>query len=127
MAKKQPKKKPPDALDFEEALEQLDRIVVELEEGNTGLAESLKQYEQGVQLLRYCHDVLQRAQRKIELVTGVDAQGNPVSVPLDDSDRSLKEKAEGSSQRRGIRSPGPTPGDSSLSDSAGMDSSEGLF
>lgn len=127
MAKKQPKKKPPDEPDFEEALEQLDRIVVELEEGNTGLAESLEQYEQGVKLLRYCHDVLQRAQRKIELVTGVDAQGNPVSVPLDDSDRSLKEKAEGSSRRRDMRSPDPTPGSSPLSDSAGMDSSEGLF
>ena len=121
MAKKQPKKKPPDALDFEEALEQLDRIVVELEEGNTGLAESLKRYEEGVKLLRYCHDELQETQRKIELVTGVDAQGNPVSIPLDDSDLSLKEKAEGLSRRGAMRSPDPAPGVDPYTESTGMD------
>jgi exodeoxyribonuclease VII small subunit len=71
--------------------------------------------------------VLQKAQRKIELVTGVDAEGNPISVPLDDSDRSLEEKAKTPSRRRGMRSPGPTSGDSPYTDSTGIDSSEGLF
>ena len=126
MAKKRPKTKPPDAPSFEESLEMLERIVVELEEGNTGLAESLKRYEEGVKLLGHCHDVLQKAQRKIELVTGVDAQGNPVSIPLDDSDRSLKEKAEGLSRRRAMRSSDPTPGVDPYTEGTGMDSSEGL-
>ena len=121
MAKKQPKTKPPDAPDFEKALEMLERIVAELEEGNTGLAESLKQYEKGVYLLDHCHDVLQKAQRKIELVTGVDAQGNPVSIPLDDSDLSLKEKAEGLSRRGAMRSPDPAPGVDPYAESTGMD------
>jgi exodeoxyribonuclease VII small subunit len=125
LAKKRPSKKP-DALDFEEALEMLERIVAELEEGSAGLAESLKQYEQGVKLLRHCHDELQKAQRKIELVTGVDAQGNPVSIPLDDSDRSLNEKAEGLARRGGLRSPDPAPGVSPYTEGTDMDSSEGL-
>ena len=123
MAEKRPKTKPPGAPDFEEALDMLDRIVVELEEGNTGLSESLKRYEEGVKLLRYCHDVLQSAQRKIELVTGVDAQGNPISIPLDDSDRSLKEKAEGLSRRRAMRSSDPTPGVAPGTEGTDMDSS----
>ncbi len=127
MAKKPPKQKPPDAPDFEQALEILERIVVELEEGNTGLADSLKRYEEGVKLLRYCHDVLQKTQRKIELVTGVDAQGNPVSIPLDDSDPSLKEKAEGLSRRRAMRSSDPAPGVAPHTEGTDMDSSEGLF
>ena len=127
MAKKRPKKKPPDAPDFEQALEMLEHIVAELEEGKTGLAESLKQYEEGVKLLRYCHDVLQTAQRKIELVTGVDAQGNPVSIPLDDSDLSLQEKAEGPSRRSTMRSSDPAPGVTPHAEGTGMDSSEGLF
>ena len=126
MAKKPPKTEPPDAPDFEAALEMLERIVVELEEGKTGLAESLKRYEEGVKLLGYCHHMLQTAQRKIELVTGVDAQGNPVSIPLDDSDLSLKEKAEGLSRRRAMRSADPTPGVDPYTEGADMDSSEGL-
>jgi len=127
LAKKRPKKKPPDTPDFEEALEMLEGIVAELEEGQTGLAESLKRYEKGVKLLRYCHDVLQRAERKIELVTGVDAEGNPISTPLDDSDRSLEDKARGHSRRRGVRPPAPSPGDEPYAEGTGMDSPEGLF
>ena len=127
MVKKQPKKKPSDAPSFEEALERLERIVVELEEGSSGLGESLKRFEEGVKLLGHCHDTLQNAQRKIELVTGVDAQGNPISVPLDDSDRSLKEKAEGSSRRRAMRSPAPTTGEDPDVECTDMDSTDGLF
>ncbi len=127
MAKKRSKKKPPDGPGFEEALDLLEGIVAELEEGQTGLAESLKRYEEGVKLLRYCHDVLQRAERKIELVTGVDAEGNPISAPLDDSDRSLEEKARGLSRRSGVRSPAPSSGGDPYADGTGMDSPEGLF
>ena len=121
MAKKRVKTKPSDAPDFEKSLEMLEHIVAVLEEGNTPLAESLKQYEKGVNLLGQCHDVLQKAQRKIELVTGVDSQGNPVSTPLDDSDLSLNEKAERLSRRGAMRSPGPASGVDPYSESTGMD------
>jgi exodeoxyribonuclease VII small subunit len=127
LAKKRPKKKPSDTPSFEQALETLERIVGELEEGSTGLGESLKRFEEGVKLLGHCHETLQNAQRKIELVTGVDAQGNPISAPLDDSDRSLEEKAEGASRRRAMRSPAPPTGEDSYTEGTDMDSSEGLF
>ena len=127
MAKKRVEKKSPDTPDFEEALETLEGIVAELEEGQTGLAESLKRYEEGVKLLRYCHDVLQRAERKIELVTGVDAEGNPISAPLDDSDRSLEDESQGRSRRRGVRPSAPSSGGQPYAEGTGMDSPEGLI
>lgn len=69
---------------FEQALAALEQIVHELEEGRLGLAESLARYEEGVKLLRQCHGLLQQAERRIELLTGLDAAGNPVTEPFDD-------------------------------------------
>jgi exodeoxyribonuclease VII small subunit len=68
---------------FEEALQRLEQIVHELEEGQIGLDEALARYEEGVHVLRRCHDLLEGAQRRIELLSGVDAEGNPVTQPLD--------------------------------------------
>jgi exodeoxyribonuclease VII small subunit len=69
---------------FEQALTVLEQIVRDLEEGRLGLAESLARYEEGVKLLRRCHGLLEQAERRIELVTGVDAAGNPVTQAFDD-------------------------------------------
>ena len=69
---------------FETALDQLEGIVHELEEGRLGLQEALDRYELGVKSLRRCYDLLQKAERRIELLSGIDAQGNPVTQPFDD-------------------------------------------
>ncbi len=84
MAKKKPKHDPPDQPSFEEALRRLEEIVHLLEEGEIGLDEALRRYEEGVKLLRQAYDLLGRAERRIELLTGVDAEGNPVAQPFDD-------------------------------------------
>ncbi|MBX3413426.1 MAG: exodeoxyribonuclease VII small subunit [Pirellulales bacterium] len=86
---------------FEEALGRLEEIVRELEEGEIGLAESLARYEEGVKLLRQCHTLLEGAERKIMLLSGLDAEGNPVVVPFDEEEAlSLETKARGRSRRR---------------------------
>jgi exodeoxyribonuclease VII small subunit len=72
---------------FEQALERLQAIVQELEQGELGLDRALERYEEGVKLLRRCHDVLQKAERKIELLSGIDAEGRPVCTPLDGPDQ----------------------------------------
>ncbi len=69
---------------FEEALAGLEQIVRDLEEGQIGLAESLARYEQGVHLLKLCYGLLEGAERKIEVLSGVDAAGKPVVVPFED-------------------------------------------
>lgn len=54
---------------FEKALEKLEKIVEELETGQLSLDESLKRYEEGVNLSRICAKKLEEAQRKIEILT----------------------------------------------------------
>ncbi|MGA2031286.1 MAG: exodeoxyribonuclease VII small subunit [Thermoguttaceae bacterium] len=75
----------PEQPDFEQLLERLEQIVRQLEEGEIGLSEALARYEEGVKLLRQSYDVLQRAQRRVELLAGVDVEGNPVTKPLQDA------------------------------------------
>ena len=74
---------PSDNLTFEQALAELERIVRELEDGNTGLEESLARYESGVGLLKRCYAQLCEAEQRILTVTGVDEEGRPITQPFD--------------------------------------------
>jgi len=86
---------------FEESLARLEKTVHELEDGHIGLEEALAHYEGGVKLLRHCYDLLAKAQRRIELLSGVDAQGNPVTQPMEEEPSdSLEQKARRRSRRR---------------------------
>ena len=55
---------------LEEALDDLERIVSELEEGKKGLEESLDLYEKGMKLVKLCNARLEGAERRIESLTG---------------------------------------------------------
>ncbi|MDQ1313446.1 exodeoxyribonuclease VII small subunit [Methanothrix sp.] len=55
---------------LEDALEELERIVSELEEGKISLEKSLELYERGMRLVRLCNLRLDSAQRRIECLTG---------------------------------------------------------
>jgi exodeoxyribonuclease VII small subunit len=85
---------------FEQSLEQLEGIVHELEDGNVDLESSLAQYEHGVKLLRQCYQILEKAERKIEVLKAIDENGQPIVEPMDDEDLSLDEKGEQRSKRR---------------------------
>ncbi len=86
---------------FEDALAGLETIVHELEEGQIGLAEALGRYEQGIRLLKQCYGLLENAQRRIEVLTGIDANGNPMTEPFEEpAANSLEEKVQMRSQRR---------------------------
>ena len=86
---------------FEDALASLEQIVRDLEEGKLGLAESLTRYETGVKLLKQCFGLLESAERRIELLTGVDAAGNPVTQPFDDEATFAGGEAAPARSRRG--------------------------
>ena len=75
---------PAEPLNFERLLERLEEIVHLLEDGKLGLDEAMSRYEEGVTLLRQAYGLLEGAERIIQLLTGVDAQGNPLTRPLDD-------------------------------------------
>ncbi len=70
-------------MEFEAALEQLEQIVDELEQGEGDLTKALAGYEQGVRLLTHCHGVLNGAERSVALLMEVDASGRPVTAPFD--------------------------------------------
>lgn len=73
---------PPETPSFETALASLEAIVHDLEDGDLGLAEALARYEQGIEHLRHCYDLLEQAERKIELLTGIEADGRAKTVPF---------------------------------------------
>jgi exodeoxyribonuclease VII small subunit len=104
--------------DFETALVRLEAIVHALEDGDLGLAGSLGQYEEGVKLLKHCYGLLERAERRIEVLCGTDAQGNPIAEPFDDQS-SLELDSQGSrrSQRRSSRRTQKSPTDSEVASS----------
>src|SRR5258708_3888514 len=54
--------------DFEAAIAELETIVKKLEEGDLPLETSLKLYERGVQLSRFCHAQLEDAEKRIEIL-----------------------------------------------------------
>jgi len=54
---------------FEDALLRLERIVKDLEGGDLPLEASLRLFEEGVRLTRYCAGKLDEAQRKIEMLS----------------------------------------------------------
>jgi exodeoxyribonuclease VII small subunit len=70
--------KKPEAHSFETALKQLEEIVQRLEKGELSLEESLKLYEEGIQLSRLCHGKLEEAEGKIEILLK-DAKGDVVA------------------------------------------------
>ena len=51
---------------FEEALQKLEAIVTQMEEADLPLEETLKAFEEGVRLARYCASKLDEAERKVE-------------------------------------------------------------
>ena len=63
-------------LTFETSLQELERIVRRLEEGDSSLEDSLKLFEDGVRLSRDCQERLNQAERRIEVLLK-DENGNP--------------------------------------------------
>jgi exodeoxyribonuclease VII small subunit len=53
---------------FEDALAELEQLVLLLEQGDISLEESLKQFERGVVLTRICQKSLQDAEQKIQIL-----------------------------------------------------------
>jgi exodeoxyribonuclease VII small subunit len=96
-----------DSLSFEESLAQLEEIVAKLEGGKLPLSDALAAYETGVQRLKACYEILQNAERRIELVQSVDAGGRARTAPLEDADdEDLTEKSAARSRRRSARGTG---------------------
>ncbi|MCX5711276.1 MAG: exodeoxyribonuclease VII small subunit [Candidatus Omnitrophica bacterium] len=69
---------------FEEALKKLEKIVVDLEQGDLSLDEALKKYQEGIELSRSCSQRLESAKKKIDVLTK-NKKGEFELKPLDES------------------------------------------
>lgn len=56
-------------MSFEEAVRKLEEIAARLEGENVDLDSSLKLYEEGISLVRYCNAMLDKAERKIKMLS----------------------------------------------------------
>ena len=69
-------------LSFEQALEQLEDIVRQLEGGEGALEQALEAYERGAQLKRHCEAKLVQAQARVEKIS-LAADGTPQADPAE--------------------------------------------
>ena len=97
---------------FEQALDRMEAIVRELEEGRIGLADAMQKYEQGVKLLRQCYGMLETAEQRIELLTGVDAEGRAVTKPFEHTDSATQAAQDQPRSRRRSTARKESSGDS---------------
>jgi exodeoxyribonuclease VII small subunit len=66
---------------FEDAFQKLESIVKKLEDGNLSLEESLKAFEEGVRLSRFCSKKLDEAEKKVEVLLK-DSDGHLLPKPF---------------------------------------------
>ncbi len=95
-------------LDFEATLGEIESVVRKLESGELSLDDSLRQYESAVSQMRRCYELLEVAERRVSVLAGFDADGNPVTQPLEDAGdgrgndaETLIEKQKTRARRRG--------------------------
>lgn len=100
--KKSPNKKKPAAAaeqtespppPFEKALGELEQIVDRLERGEVPLDESLKLYERGVRAFRLCRKILDRAEKRIQVLVR-DTDGMLSVRDIDDEDAAARAGSE---------------------------------
>ena len=70
---------------FEKDLEQLEKIVGQLEEGELPLDDALKQFEAGIKLAKRCEKALSKAEKRIAILTK-NAAGELEAEPFGESD-----------------------------------------
>ncbi len=74
------------AFNFENAIEELQKLVEALEEGDLSLEESLKAFENGIKLTRECQVSLEKAEQRIQILTKENElpEAEPFNLDIDD-------------------------------------------
>ncbi len=82
---------------FEDALNKLEKIVSQLEDGDISLEDSLKLFEEGIRLSRICNQKLDEVEKKVEiLIKGED--GSIKAKPFTSSINSGQASSENSDE-----------------------------
>jgi exodeoxyribonuclease VII small subunit len=71
--------------DFEKSLEELEKLVELMEQGDLSLEESLKHFERGIALTRSCQQALTEAEQKVKML--INNQGQDELEPFEPEDK----------------------------------------
>lgn len=69
---------------FEEALEELERLVSSMEEGELSLEDSMTAFEKGIKLTRECQTALQKAEQKVQILLNESGETQAFDVKDED-------------------------------------------
>jgi len=73
-------------LSFEAALEELERLVEQMETGELSLEESLRAFERGVVLTRDCQQALKDAELRVQALTQTNGEMKLIDVDPEEFD-----------------------------------------
>lgn len=59
---------------FEEQMEDLEKIVGELEKGDLNLDDSVAKFEEGIKISKECNKILEEAEKKITILINKDGE-----------------------------------------------------
>lgn len=59
---------------FEERIENLEKIVTELEKGDLNLDDSVAKFEEGIKISKECNKILEEAEKKITILLNQDGE-----------------------------------------------------
>ncbi len=76
-------------MSFESAMKRLEEIVQMLENGNLPLEDSIKIFEEGIKLVRYCSKKLEEAERKVNIL--LKEGENYVQIPFVEKEEENKD------------------------------------
>lgn len=79
-------------LSFEQAIDELNRVVAQIEDGRVPLQDCIDQYERGMALIRHCRTILQAAEKRIEQIAA--DQKKPAETAPDGEKNSPKDPSE---------------------------------
>ena len=101
--KSSPKEGAKAAPSFEASLKKVEEILGRLESGEASLDESLAFYERGVAALRACREVLDRAEKRIQILVGENEDGSPLMDDFEHEGADEDDDADGEAPQRGSR------------------------
>ena len=91
-------------LTFEEAIQNLENIVNELETGKLTLDESVKKFEEGMKISKDCSKLLEDAEKRITIIlekNGELKEEDFITVLIENSDGEMEEKKFNAEEKEG--------------------------
>lgn len=111
----------PAAEDFEKSVEEIEQIVAKLESGELNLTDSLSNYELGIKRLKQCHQILEAAEQTVSLLSGFDADGDPIIEPMPETVFRSAASGQGELKPEGeLKAPKQTKSTSNLDEENGL-------